>query len=238
MEDDPCFNAGTGASLNADGLIELDAALMEGRHLRAGAVCALPPFLHPIAIARKVLEEGRHVLYAADGAAQFALEHGFSRATLEAMTTQAARERWEARPAGMSSVEPGTVGAVARDMTGSVAAATSTGGLANKHPGRVGDSPLLGAGTYADDDGGAGSATGLGEAIMRVLLAKTATDAMRARIHPEDAARAVIGIMSGRVGGAGGIILADRAGRLGLARSSATMTWAAAGAALPEASGA
>jgi beta-aspartyl-peptidase (threonine type) len=138
----------------------------------------------------------------------------------------------------MSSVEPGTVGAVARDATGSVAAATSTGGLANKHPGRVGDSPLLGAGTYADDDGGAGSATGLGEAIMRVLLAKTATDAMRARTHPEDAARAVIGIMSERVGGAGGIILADRAGRLGLARSSATMTWAAAGAALPEASGA
>jgi len=234
MEDDPCFNAGTGSSLNADGFIELDAALMEGRQLRAGAVCALPPFLHPVAVARKVLEEGRHVLYAADGAARFALEHGFARATAEAMTTQAARERWEASRTDMSSSEPGTVGAVARDAMGTVAAATSTGGLANKRPGRVGDSALLGAGTYADDDGGAGSATGLGEAIMRVVLAKTAIDAMRARIHPEDVARAVIRSMSGRVGGSGGIILADRAGRLGLARSTASMTWAAAGAALPE----
>lgn len=238
MEDDPCFNAGTGASLNADGFIELDAALMEGRHLRAGAVCALPPFFHPVAIARKILEEGGHVLYAAGGAARFALEHGFAAATAEAMTTQAARERWEARPMGTSPAEPGTVGAVARDATGSVAAATSTGGLANKRPGRVGDSPLLGAGTYADDDSGAGSATGLGEAIMRVLLAKTAIDTMRGRIHPEDAARAVIGSMTRRIGGAGGIILADKAGRLGLARNTATMTWAAAGAALPEVGGA
>ncbi|HEV3192780.1 MAG TPA: isoaspartyl peptidase/L-asparaginase [Polyangiaceae bacterium] len=237
MEDDPCFNAGTGASLNADGFIELDAALMEGRQLRAGAVCALPPFLHPVAVARKVLEEGRHVLYAADGAARFALEHGFARATAESMTTQAARERWEASRTGMSPSEPGTVGAVARDAMGTVAAATSTGGLANKRAGRVGDSALLGAGTYADDDGGAGSATGLGEAIMRVVLAKTAIDAMRARIHPEDAARAVIRSMSGRVGGSGGIILADKAGRLGLARSTGSMTWAAAGAALPEVAG-
>src|SRR5258708_37519364 len=143
MEDDPLFNAGTGASLNAEGLIELDAALMEGRGLRAGAVCALPPFLHPIAIARKVLEEGRHVLYAADGAAKFALDHGFARAAAEAMTTPAARQRWEALRAGASSSVPGTVGAVARDAMGTVAAATSTGGLANKRPGRGGDSALL-----------------------------------------------------------------------------------------------
>jgi len=232
LEDDPRFNAGTGACLNADGRLELDAALMEGTRLRAGAVCALPPFAHPIAIARAALEEGRHVLYAADGASRFAVERGFTPAAEDAMVTEAAREHWRA-VAGRAGVEGwagGTVGAVARDLRGAVAAATSTGGLVNKRPGRVGDSPVLGAGTYADDDGGAGSATGQGEAILRICLAKSATDALRARIHPEEAARGVIGLLGCRAGGSGGVILADRHGRLGLARNTRTMTWAAAGA--------
>jgi beta-aspartyl-peptidase (threonine type) len=232
LEDDPCFNAGTGACLNAEGLIELDAAIMEGSGLRAGAVCAMPPFVNPIAIARAVLEDGRHVLYAAEGAARFAVERGFVRSTSEAMTTDNARSRWTAARKAQAAAG-GTVGAVARDAHGAVAAATSTGGMVNKRVGRVGDSPMLGAGTYADDDGGACSATGVGEAVMRVCLAKAASDALRARTHPEEAARAVIRAMGARVGGSGGVILVDRFGRLGLARNTRTMTWAAAGEAVP-----
>jgi L-asparaginase / beta-aspartyl-peptidase len=238
LEDDPCFNAGTGACLNAEGLIELDAAIMEGSRLRAGGVCALPPFLHPIAIARAVLDDGRHVLYAGEGAVRFALERGFTRAASEAMTTPWAREQWaivRARKSGEENANAaqgdgaGTVGAVARDALGTVAAATSTGGQMNKRGGRVGDSPILGAGTYADDDAGACSATGNGEAVLRVCLAKSAIELMRAHAHPEEAARAVIRTMGTRVGGTGGVILIDRFGRLGLARNTATMTWAAAG---------
>ena len=129
--------------------------LMEGSELRAGGVCALPPFLHPIAIARAVLEDGRHVLYAGEGAARFAREHGFAPVSSEVMTTPAARARWAAARAGLAGEgwAGGTVGAVARDAKGAVAAATSTGGLVNKRLGRVGDSPLPGAGTYADGDG-------------------------------------------------------------------------------------
>jgi beta-aspartyl-peptidase (threonine type) len=239
LEADPCFNAGTGACLNAEGLVELDAAIMEGSALRAGAVCALPPFLHPIAIARAVLTDGRHVLYASEGAARFAVEHGFTRASNEAMTTDSARARWAAA-GGQGTGDGwggGTVGAVARDASGTVAAATSTGGLVHKRVGRVGDSPLLGAGTYADNDGGACSATGQGEAIMRIVLAKAACDSMRARVHPEEAARSVIRTLGVRMGATGGTILVDREGRVGWARNTLTMAWAAAGEALDEIAG-
>lgn len=242
LEDLPSFNAGTGACLNAEGLIELDAALMEGSGLRAGAVCALPPFLHPIAIARAVLNDGRHVLYAGGGAARFARDHGFEPSSSETMTTPSARARWRAARGGQApdpseGFQGGTVGAVARDASGGVAAATSTGGLMNKKAGRVGDSPLLGAGTYADNEGGACSATGAGESIMRVVLAKTAIDAMRSGARPEDAAQAAIRNLGARVHGTGGLILVDRAGRLGFARNTPTMAWAAIGAALGETSG-
>jgi beta-aspartyl-peptidase (threonine type) len=233
LEDDPCFNAGTGACLNEDGLIELDAAIVEGSQMRAGAVCAMPPFTNPIAVARAVLEDGRHVMYAAEGAARFAEARGFVRATSEAMTTEHARARLAAVRAKEASEgwAGGTVGAVARDAHGSVAAATSTGGRVDKRVGRIGDSPVLGAGTYADDDGGACSATGDGEAILRVCLARAAVDAMRGRAHPEEAARIALRTMADRVGGTGGLILVDRFGRLGLARTTRTMTWAAATAA-------
>ena len=155
------------------------------------------------------------------------------------MTTEAARVRWEAARAGRvgSGWAGGTVGAVARDVKGTVAAATSTGGLVNKRVGRVGDSPVPGAGTYADDEGGACSATGGGEGILRVVLAKSAIDALRAGALPVPAARANIALLGARVGGAGGLILVDRTGRLGLARNTASMSWAAQGLALGSASG-
>jgi L-asparaginase / beta-aspartyl-peptidase len=239
LEDNSRFNAGTGACLNAEGRVELDAALMEGAQLRGGGVCALPPFLHPIEIARAALEEGRHVLYAGEGAARFAREHGFVPVTSEAMTTEAARKRLAAARSGQAGPgwAGGTVGAVARDARGNVAAATSTGGLVNKHVGRVGDSPILGAGTYADNEAGACSATGIGEAIMRLVLAKATCDALRAGAVPEQAVRQSIAAMGRRLGGTGGLIAIDRAGRLGLARNTATMSWAASGATLGEASG-
>jgi beta-aspartyl-peptidase (threonine type) len=230
LEDDPQFNAGTGACLNEDGAVELDASIMEGTLLRAGGVCALPPFQHPIAIARAVLNDGVHVLFAGEGATRFALSRGFARARDEDMVTEAARDRLARVRAGLvdGNWAGGTVGAVVRDAAGTVVAATSTGGRVNKAAGRVGDSPIIGAGTYADDEAGACSNTGDGEAFLRLCLAKTAIEWMRSGMHPEDAARAAVRFALGRTQGTGGTILIDRFGRLGWARSTHTMTWAAA----------
>lgn len=229
LEADPVYNAGIGAALNSEGEIELDAAVMDGEHLLAGAVCALPPFSSPIQIARAVMTDGKHVLYAGVGAERFAQSHGFERVTTASMTTPAARARFEAmRLAGKSSEgwAGGTVGAVARDIRGHVAAATSTGGTFMKQPGRVGDTAILGAGTYADDEAGACSNTGHGEAVMRLCLAKTCIEWMRTDMHPEDAARAAIRLLERRAGGLGGLILVDRRGRIGLARTTETMSFA------------
>ena len=203
LEDDPHFNAATGASLNAEGYIELDAAIMEGTLLRAGSIAALPPFQHPIAIARTVLNEGGHVMYAGEGAERFALTRGFARASDDALVTDLARERWELIRQGGTAEgwAGGTVGAVARDRHGTVVAATSTGGKINKAVGRIGDTPILGAGTYADDEAGACSNTGDGEAVMRLCLAKTACEWMRAGMHPVDAARSAVRMMLARTGG-------------------------------------
>jgi beta-aspartyl-peptidase (threonine type) len=230
LEDDPQFNAGTGACLDEDGLIELDASIMEGTLLRAGGVCALPAFQHPVAIARAVLNEGVHVLLAGAGAERFALSRGFARARDQDMITPASRERLERVRAGLidGNWAGGTVGAVVRDTSGTVVAATSTGGRVNKAVGRVGDSPIIGAGTYADDEAGACSNTGDGEAFLRLCLAKTTIEWMRSGMHPEDAARAAVRFALGRLQGTGGTILIDRFGRLGWARSTRTMTWAAA----------
>ena len=229
LEDDPRFNAGTGACLTETGLLELDASLMNGVDLAAGAVCALPPFLHPIAIARAVLEDGRHVLYASEGAAKFATEHGFERQPPEKMITDAVRERFEKGRAEKKAqgYAGNTVGAVARDAKGHVAAATSTGGTFFKREGRVGDTPVIGAGTYADDGAGAVSATGIGEAIMRVCLAKTTCEWLRQGMSAEEAARAAVALLEERGRGPGGLVLVDSRGRWGYARTTVTMSWAA-----------
>lgn len=226
LEDDPLYNAGTGGSLTRAGTLELDAALMDGATLRAGAVCALRPFPSPIAIARRVLDDGQHVLLAAEGAAAFAREHGFEPS--DAMITDKARERlqrWRDGQVG-EGWAGGTVGAVACDGQGHVAAATSTGGTVGKRPGRVGDSPILGAGTWADDETGACSATGVGEAILRVGLARVACEA--AASDPQAAVRAALARLEARVGGEAGLILVTSDGRVGVARNTETMSHAIA----------
>jgi beta-aspartyl-peptidase (threonine type) len=229
LEDDPRFNAATGGALTCDGTLELDASIMDGVQLRAGAVCSLPPFKNPIAIARAVLDDAKHVLYSAQGASAFARAHGFAPADPADMITAAAREQLAhtlaAQP--MAAWPAGTVGAVARDKHGHLAAATSTGGIMGKRIGRVGDSPLLGAGTYADDTLGAASATGQGEGIMRIALGSRVTQALGRGESPGDAAYDGLVLMKQRTGALGGIIVVDREGRIGWARSTSSMAYAA-----------
>ena len=233
LEDDPLFNAGTGACLAEDGHVELDASIMEGTSLRAGAVCALARFAAPVAIARAALDDGRHVLYAAHGARLFALERGFVEVPEETLVTPAARAAFAAVRAGTGATgwAGGTVGAVARDLAGGTAAATSTGGMINKRVGRVGDSPLIGAGTYADDDAGAVSTTGQGEGMIRLGVARLAALTMAGGASAAEALRSAIEALHARVGATGGAIAVDRRGRWGWARSTATMSWAVVDAA-------
>ena len=230
MEDDPQFNAGTGGSLTTEGTLELDAAVMEGTARRGGAVAALPPFQYPVRIAREVMRDGKHVLYACEGAVRFAREHGFEPADPEAMITDRARERLRSHLEGRvgEAWAGGTVGAVACDRAGRVAAATSTGGTVGKRPGRVGDTPILGAGTYADDAGGACSATGIGETIMRACLAKAVVDLMATGTPADEAARQAVDTFGARFEGSGGIVVVDRRGRPGMAWNTETMTHAVA----------
>lgn len=214
LEDDPLFNAGRGSSLNAEGQVELDASIMDGSTLRAGAVAAVKRIRNPIGLARKVLDEGRHILLAGEGALRFAKEVGVPECSEEELVVERQRKRWQETY--------GTVGAVAIDGEGRIAAATSTGGLFGKRLGRVGDSALIGCGTYADDLGGA-SCTGIGETIIKVVLAKTAVDLLRGGLHPMEAAKRAIGQLKERADGEGGLVLLDRQGRVGYARNTLYM---------------
>lgn len=230
LEDDPLFNAGTGACLNEEGEIEHDASVMEGTRLGAGAVCALRSFKNPIELARAALDEGRHVLYAAEGARRFALSRGFTPVPPESLITEAAKRALEAtrRGAAPAGWAGGTIGAVARDRGGRVAAATSTGGMVDKRVGRVGDSPLIGAGTYACDEEGAVSTTGHGEGMIRMCIARRATASMGRGSSAADGAREAISALHQKLGSTGGLIAVARDGRLGLAWSTETMSFAVA----------
>jgi L-asparaginase / beta-aspartyl-peptidase len=228
MEDDPSLNAGTGSALTADGRIELDACIMEGTKLRAGGVCALPPFHNPIRVARAVLEDGRHVLYAGEGAAAFAQSCGFAPAPLSAMRTEGALARLRATQAGTPWAGGDTVGAVACDGAGRLAAATSTGGTMGKRAGRVGDSPIPGAGAYADDTAGAASATGQGESILRMGLGRTVVDLARTATTAQEAAERGVAMLADRLGGMAGIILVCPDGTVGIAFNTTTMGYAVA----------
>lgn len=206
LEDDPLFNAGVGAPLNAAGAVELDASIMDGQSLRAGAVGAVQGVTNPIRLARRLLDEGRHVLLVGDGAHAYAIEQGIATCDPAHFITEAQRRRWQDRH--------GTVGAVALDSRGRLAAATSTGGLFDKFPGRVGDSALIGCGTLADDMT-AVSCTGMGEAIIRVQMARSAADLVRAGLDPDTAAREALAMLVARTDSEAGLIVLDRNGRVG-----------------------
>jgi beta-aspartyl-peptidase (threonine type) len=175
LEDDPIFNAGRGAALDERGGVLLDAAIMRGGDRAAGSVAALRGIRNPVRAARAVLDEGRHLMLVGEPASTFAREAGLDTAPEDWFRTEARERAFENGDASRG----GTVGAVARDASGGLAAATSTGGSARKHPGRVGDSPLLAAGTWADDATAAISCTGDGEAIIRTALAHEVDALMR-----------------------------------------------------------
>jgi beta-aspartyl-peptidase (threonine type) len=214
LENNPLFNAGTGSTLNTLGKVEMDAAIMEGDSLRAGAVAAVSGIKNPIKLARRVLEDGRHVMLAGDGALLFAREVGFAECSPESLVVERERTRWEGKH--------GTVGCVAFDASGKLAVATSTGGIFNKLPGRVGDSPLIGCGTYADEHG-AVSCTGHGEAIIRVVLARSAVDLVKSGLDSQLAAQQAMDLLAAKTQSSGGLILIDRHGKIGFARTTTHM---------------
>jgi beta-aspartyl-peptidase (threonine type) len=214
LEDNPLFNAGTGSTLNQIGKVEMDAAIMDGDLLRVGAVAALQHIKNPIKLARRVMEDGRHVILAGEGALMFAREIGFAECSPESLIVEHERKRW--------AEKHGTVGCVVLDANGKIAVATSTGGIFNKLPGRIGDSPLPGCGTYADDRGGV-SCTGSGEAIIRVVLGKTAIDFLAEGIDPNAAARKSLELLEAKTGAQAGLIMIDCHGRIGYARNTTHM---------------
>ena len=222
MEDDPQFNAGRGAVLDHDGDAELDAAIMDGRGPRAGAVAAVRHVKNPIDLARLVMDQSAHVLLVGEGAEDFALEHGVilvprSYFRVESRQRELEEARMHPQAARVSAPAPsmGTVGAVALDRAGNLAAATSTGGITNKLPGRVGDSPLIGAGTYADNAVCAVSGTGQGEYFIRQVVAYDVCALMQYRkMSLASAMHEVIHEKLGRTGGVGGAIAVDPAGNM------------------------
>ena len=218
LEDNPLFNAGRGAALTRDGAAELDAAIMDGRQQRAGAVAAVRHVRNPIELARRVMEKSRHVLLVGSGAEEFALEEGLALVPNTYFRTEERRAQLEAERGGRSVSDlfpssQGTVGAVALDAAGDLAAATSTGGMTNKRQGRVGDSPIIGAGTYAKNGVCAVSATGHGEYFIRTVAAHHVCTAVEHRGLPlREAVHELLHERLRELGGSGGIIAIDRAG--------------------------
>ena len=254
LEDNPAFDAGRGSFLTSDGRVQLDALLMDGGRMKAGGVACVERLRNPIQAARLVLEKSPHVYFVGPGAEQFAHAHGMALIDNAELVLDRERERLAqaqarqaagladlsfsgqalhddkspetalpADPDGFDSHD--TVGAVALDGRGNLAAATSTGGTLNKTPGRVGDSSLIGCGCYADNLSAAVSLTGWGEPIMKLVLGKWATDRVAAGTAPELAAQEAIAYLYNRLGGHGGIILLGPDGRFGLAHNTPAMAW-------------
>ncbi len=231
LEDDPTFNAGRGSAINALGQIELDAGMMDGDTLRAGAVACVQNFRHPISIARSIMNEGDHVLLAGVGAARFAREHGFHPCQPEELIVPHELSRWKddygQTPAASrkSFAHAGdTVGVVAMDSKGRIVAGSSTGGTPHKHPGRIGDSPLLGAGTYADNEFGGVATTGQGEGIMKIVMAKTIAELMaRNRGNAPKAVRDGLALLAKKANAQGGAIAMNTKGEIGVAYTTKRM---------------
>jgi beta-aspartyl-peptidase (threonine type) len=246
LEDDPVFDAGYGSHLNLDGRVECDAIVMNGATLRSGAAATLQRIKNPIQLARKILENCPHMMLVAEGAERFAKEQGIKLCKPEELVSEAEQEAWMKCKMDKHAAEhhrgheQGTVGAVAIDRDGNLFAATSTGGTCCKFPGRVGDSPLIGCGCYADSEAGGVSCTGYGEAIMKIVMAKTAVDFLR---RPETcvdpaaaadacnlstadlAAREAVHVLAKRTHATGGLILLDRLGNPGFAFNTPRMAY-------------
>ncbi len=226
LEDDPVFNAGCGSVLNENGKVEMDAAIMDGRDLSAGAVAAVDNIANPIQLARLVMTESEHVMLIAEGAMRFADHCGMARVPEDYFyTPERVEQLHQARLQHKMMLDHddseedsedqkyGTIGAIARDPDGNLAAATSTGGIVNKRMGRVGDSPIVGAGVYADNETCAVSATGFGEDFMRTVISKTISDFMYMKgMDAEQATQAGIQYLTRKVNGRGGVIVIDSEG--------------------------
>jgi beta-aspartyl-peptidase (threonine type) len=235
MEDDETFDAGRGSFLNRDGKVQLDAFIMEGSTLRGGGVGGVERIRNPIRAARKILSESPHVYFVAEGAERFAAEHGIALCEnrdlvipreVERLRAYQAQAAEEAPDLFAPTISHDTVGAVALDRDGNIAAATSTGGTLNKAPGRLGDSSLIGCGCYADNESAAASLTGWGEPIMKLVLAKWACDRVTAGNLPEWVSQEAMNYLKSRVNGHGGIILLDSKGRFGISHNTPRMAWA------------
>jgi beta-aspartyl-peptidase (threonine type) len=242
LEDDPTFDAGTGSVLAADGRVQLDAGLMDGSSLKIGAVANVRCVRSPILLAREVLEHSPHHLLVGPGAEDFARSRGLE----EVDPAQFVVEREAARhveflagrlaPAAEFQGHD-TVGAVALDGTGQLAAGNSTGGVAFSLPGRVGDAPLPGVGYVADSRHGGVACTGWGEHILRVTLASRALAALERGASAAEAARSAVEVLRARVGGQAGLIVLDRAGTVGLAHTTECLAHAFRHSGMPRAEG-
>ena len=233
MEDDETFDAGRGAFLTSEGHVQLDALMMDGLTLRAGGVGCVERIRNPIHAARKVLDESPHVYLVAEGAEKFAAHHGIPLVDNRELVIPREVERLKAAQIMASAGKPpeffaehDTVGAVALDRDGRIAAGTSTGGTMNKTPGRVGDSSLVGCGCYADNESAAVSTTGWGEPMMKLVLGKWACDRVAEGKAPQAAAGLAIDLLQRRLNGHGGLILIDPKGRYGIAHNTSRMAWA------------
>jgi beta-aspartyl-peptidase (threonine type) len=240
MEDDEIFDAGRGSFLNRDGKVQLDALIMDGATLRAGGVGCVERVRNPVRTARKILSESPHVYFVGEGAEHFAAEHGVDLCANEELVIPREVERlreYQRQRLSDGTAKDGndlfapeishdTVGAVALDPAGNIAAATSTGGTLNKAPGRLGDSSLIGCGCYADNLSAAVSTTGWGEPIMKLVLAKWTADRVAAGNLPEWAAQEAMNYLKQRLNGHGGIIVLNAQGQIGIAHNTPRMAWA------------
>lgn len=225
MEDDPAFDCGRGSFLNAAGEVEMDAIVMDGATLESGAVIAIQRVQHPISVARLVMEKSPHSIFTAAGAEAFARSMGVPVCPESYLVMPQDPGPEGPRPAAPNPLQD-TVGAVALDSRGRMAAATSTGGTTGKMPGRVGDSPLIGCGAYVDDSMGGASATGKGEDLIKIIFSKSACDLMATGLTPQQAADGIIRRLADRVDGHGGIILMNPRGEVGYAFNTQRMACA------------
>jgi len=229
LEDNPVFDAGIGSVLTEDGSVEMDALIMDGKSLEAGAVAGLRDVRYPIKLARLVMEATPHVFMIGEGANRLAEEFNVERITQNQLVTETARkelEEWLKEKRFGETFGHETVGAVALDSNGNLAAATSTGGVTGKRVGRVGDVPIIGSGGYADNKVGAVSSTGDGEAIFKVNLAKLVLTYVESGMKIQEAAEKALGYMHIRVNGNGGLIAVDPQGNIAHAFTTRRMVWA------------